>query len=493
MNIINNNLYNNLIIILKDDYDNNIQISVKRESLSKLSDYFNNLLTTYAEKDSNIITMYVPNAIISAEIISIYDFDSEYDGFIVFNKNWKYWLELAKCYDYFGIEFDNDIINELRTLIIPPKGFELLIELMETLNYQYLIPTLIRNLPLDYDLTNLSNKLLTMILQHCKNCYFISANNSKKIRLWNINEPSFVFDNYKTDTNMYQSMNNIHTVCYSPNGCQLIAVSDMGMEIIDTDTKKAIIITDNYTQYIVQVFYTTDSSQIITSNKFGHINIMEATSGSLIKSHKLGNKSIECIDYCSVTNRIAYVNKNSHHIKILDIDAGVIELSLNTLQYEYTGNIINNDNFCIKNLCFSPSGEEIVTGNSDGSIRIWNIKNQNVTKLMSGSMIVDIIYSYDGCQIALINSNDELQIWNSKTNNLVKKIYIGSYGKPHCLFFGYDNNKLAYCSGRYIFIYDINNNTTKQYNIIGTSQEVTTISFMPTSRLINKIESILNS
>ncbi|ANB51000.1 putative BTB/POZ domain-containing protein [Powai lake megavirus] len=487
------NIYNDLTIILKDDYDNHIPVSVNRESLSNLSDYFNNLLTKYAEKDHNMITVYVPHAVISAEIISICDLDFKYNGFVVFKKNWKYWLELAKCYDYFGIEFDNDIINELRTLIIPPKGFDLLIDLAETLNYQYLIPTLIRNLPDNFNLTNLSNKLLTMILQHCKNCYFISANNSKKIRLWNTNESGFVFDNYKTDANIYQSINNIHTVCYSPNGHQFVAISDASIEIIDADTEVPIIITDNYAQYIVQVFYTTDSSQIIANNIFGHINIIESVSGSLIKSHKLGNKSIECIAFCPTTNCVAYVNKNSHHIKILNIDTGIIELSLNILQYEYTGNIINNYNFCINNLCFSPNGEEIVTGNSDGSIRIWNIKNQNVTKLMSGANIIDIVYSYDGCQIASININQYLQIWNVKTGKSIKNFFIGSYGKPHCLSFSYDNNKLAYCSGRYISIYDINNNTTKQYNIIGTSQEVTTISFMPTSRLIDKIESILNS
>ncbi|AVG46646.1 BTB POZ domain-containing [Acanthamoeba polyphaga mimivirus] len=493
MDIIDNNIYNDLTIILKDDYHNHIQISVNRESLTKLSDYFNNLLTKYSEKNENTITIYVPHAMISAEIISICDFDFEYDRFIVFDINWKYWLELAKCYDYFGIEFDNDVINELRILLIPPEGFELLIELMETLNYQYLIPTLIRNLPLDYDLINLSKELLTMILQHCKNCYFISANNSKKIRLWNINEPSFVFDNYKTDTSIYQSINNIHTVCYSPNGCQLIAVSDISIEIIDMDTKKAIIITDNYAQYIVRVFYTADSSQIITSNELGHINIINAESGSLIKSHKLGNKSIECMTYCPITNRVAYVNKNSHHIKILNIETGVIELSLNTLQYEHLGNKIHSYKYCINCLDFSPDGEDIITGNSDGSISIWNIKDQNVSKIMSGTNITDVIYSHDGCQIASINTSQNLQIWNTKKNNLIKQFYIGSYGKPHCLSFSIDDNKLAYCSGRYIFIYDINNNITKQYNIIGTSQEVTTISFMPTSRLIDKIESVLNS
>ncbi|AVL94230.1 putative BTB_POZ domain-containing protein [Megavirus vitis] len=493
MDIINNNVYNDLTIILKDDYHNHIPVSVNRESLSKLSDYFNNLLTKYAEKNGNMIIIYVPHAVISAEIISIYDFDFEYDGFIIFDKNWKYWLELAKCYDYFGIEFDNDIINELRILIIPPEGFDLLIELMETLNYQYLIPTLIRNLPNNFDLTNLSNKLSTMILQHCKNCYFISANNSKKIKIWNTNESSFVFDNYSTDSNIYQSINNIHTVCYSPNGHQFVAVSDICIEIVDADTKVPIIICDNYAQYIVQVFYIADSSQIIASNIFGHINIIESKSGSLIKSHKLGNKSIECIAYCPITNYVAYVNKNSYHIKILNIDTGVIESSLNILQYEYTENIIYNYKFCINSLCFSLNGEEIVTGNSDGSIRIWNIKDQNVNKIMSGANIIDVIYSHDGCQIASINTNQYLQIWNAKTNNLIKQFYIGSYGKPHCLSFSIDNNKLAYCSGRYIFIYDLDKNKTEQYNIIGTSLEVTAISFMPTSRLINKIESILNS
>ncbi|AZL89589.1 BTB/POZ domain-containing protein [Megavirus baoshan] len=489
---------NDLTIILKDDYDNHISIDVNRELLSKLSDYFNNLLIKYAEKDNIIITIYVPNAVISAEIISIYDFDFnfnfEYDRFIVFGKNWKYWLELAKCYDYFGIECDNDIINELRILLIPSEGFYLLIDLMETLNYQYLIPTLIRNLPLDYDLTNLSRELLTMILQHCKYCYFISANNSKKVKMWNTNECSLVFDDYKTDCNIYQSINNIHTVCYSPNGHQFVAISNTSMEIVNVDTRIPIIIIDDYVQCIVQVFYTADSSQIIVNNIFGHINIIESESGSLIKSHKLGNKSIKCITYCPKTNRVAYVNKNSHHIKILNINTGIIELSLNTLQYEHMGNKIHSYKYCVNSLSFSFNGEDIITGNSDGSINIWNIKDQNIKMIIiSGASVIDVIYSHDNYQIASININQELQIWNAKTGNMIIKFYADIYGKSHCLSYSYDNNKLAYCSGRYIFIYDINNNKTEQYNIIGTSLEVTGISFMPTSKLINNIELILNS
>src|SRR3990172_12802394 len=123
-------LFTDLTLILKDDC-NSISLNLHKIILYSSSSYFEKLLTSFKEKNSNNIIIEVRDAQIAYDLImsssskSLCDLESrgsEKVCFAHFRRSlygqktnstdypeWKYKLELAICADYFGLQSDSMI------------------------------------------------------------------------------------------------------------------------------------------------------------------------------------------------------------------------------------------------------------------------------------------------------------------------------------------------------------------------------------------------
>lgn len=170
-------LFTDLALTLYDD-TNEITINLHKIILYIRCIFFKKLLTSCCEKILNEIKIWVPNVYVARDIIiSFYDNNSNKNlkmntsGF----SNWKYVLESAKCYDYFGLVFDKSLLENLK---VPKEGFELLLEVIDIIDHDdkliYLIET---NLPTGYVLSDeLRRKIMDRKLKHITNIRNLKLN-----------------------------------------------------------------------------------------------------------------------------------------------------------------------------------------------------------------------------------------------------------------------------------------------------------------------------
>lgn len=143
-----------LTLILRD-ISNEITINVKRATLCKYCYYFEALLTKFQGVSTDKITICVPNAHIARDIIISYcDHETNTENL----SDWKYVLEFARCYDYFGLDFDKSLLKNLE---VPEKGFELLLEIIDLIDSEGELYYLIEmNIPTNYELSDDFKKII---------------------------------------------------------------------------------------------------------------------------------------------------------------------------------------------------------------------------------------------------------------------------------------------------------------------------------------------
>ena len=181
----NNNEYIPFVdsLLTLTDKNNKITIATHKIILYNSCIYFKKMLTNFKEKDSNSITIQVPNVNISYDIIISFYHEKK----IINSTNypiWKYQLESYKCYDFFGLDFlDTKIFFDLE---IPDEGFELLLDVIELIGFnKETIKLLNKNIPDDYDLTKFPKELLNEMYMIEKTRDIILASFDGRIRIWN--------------------------------------------------------------------------------------------------------------------------------------------------------------------------------------------------------------------------------------------------------------------------------------------------------------------
>ena len=138
---INDHLFIDLLLTL-DDGTNQITLNLHKIILYSSCLYFEKLLTMLKEKTENYITIKVPNAFVSYDIIMSFYCQKTNIGNL---PTWQHILESVKCHDFFGLPFDSNLLSNLD---VPNEGFELLLSIIELVDCdENVIKTIIKNLP----------------------------------------------------------------------------------------------------------------------------------------------------------------------------------------------------------------------------------------------------------------------------------------------------------------------------------------------------------
>lgn len=169
----NSSNVHHITLILKDKI-NVITINVNKNILCNFI-YFNKLLTNFLEAELDEITIDVPNCYVTYDIIinahriklNMGIFSEWKNSAALFNgaqiTHTKYILESIKCYDFFGLNIDKSILNNLK---IPPDEFDELLHAIELIGFDdNMIKIIAENIPTKYDLSKLSKELLDEIVR----------------------------------------------------------------------------------------------------------------------------------------------------------------------------------------------------------------------------------------------------------------------------------------------------------------------------------------
>jgi WD40 repeat protein len=147
-----------ITLIIVDEFGGERRLVGSKNALVNVSDYFNSLLTKFKNADDDIITIVVPNANIVYNIVS----EHILKNYKTCLPEWKYNVETIRCLDYIG--HDREIVIPTDA-VLDKDDFEYLLDFVNKTalsgeNMEQIITLLGRNMPIDFDLSTLSNDFL---------------------------------------------------------------------------------------------------------------------------------------------------------------------------------------------------------------------------------------------------------------------------------------------------------------------------------------------
>jgi WD40 repeat protein len=410
-------LFTDLELTLIDEF-NEITINVHKYILYSSCIYFEKLLTNFKEANSNLITIEVPNAYVSYDIImGFYQQKTNLANYPPFcgqdYPKWRHLLESIKCLDFFGLKLDQEKITDIE---VPAEGFELLLEVIEIIGYNdFTIKTLIKNFPQEYDLSKLSKKLLSKIYEMIKCIISVGGNG---IQIWDIENKQLI--DYNASGGMSYTSNN-NRIALTKNRIDI--------EIWNLETKELIHVLKGHTDNIQSMCYSPNAKYIVSGSRDCHIKIWDTETGKLM--HNLyHNEWIYSVCYSPNNKQIASGSRDS--ILINNAETG-------QLIYKF----IHNDT--IDSVCYSPDNKQLASGNYKGSIKIWDMETGQLIRILHGHthVINSICYSSDNKQIASGSGDHSIKIWNAETGQLIHTLNGHTRSIYNSICYSLDNKQIA--------------------------------------------------
>ena len=95
-------------------------------------------------------------------------------------------------------------------------------------------------------------------------------------------------------------------------------------------------------------------------------------------------------------------------------------------------------------VAFSPDGSRLVTGDFNGSVRLWDLRTGRELGSISGNLgdVIDFAFVLDGTRIATSSSDGTVRLWDS--GNLEPLVTFASDAERGKLGLNQDGTRLAY-------------------------------------------------
>ncbi|KIJ58280.1 hypothetical protein HYDPIDRAFT_72420, partial [Hydnomerulius pinastri MD-312] len=119
----------------------------------------------------------------------------------------------------------------------------------------------------------------------------------------------------------------------------------------------------------------------------------------------------------------------------------------------FTGKLVagplRRHNASVRALSFSPDGARFVSGAEDGTIRVWDMHDYQITGPFRGhtSSIIAVAYFPDGKHVVSALFDESIRIWDVRTGALAKELLRGHNDAIDSISISFDGKKLA--SGAY--------------------------------------------
>src|SRR5581483_499386 len=270
---LHNKKYTDVELILVDS-NKQLNMNIHKVILACSSEYFDKLFNFGTEKFQHKITINVNDVEIAHNIIlSFYGQKTNSTNY----SHWKYLLDSIKCRCFFCLPID---ISLMYDLIVPAEGFDLLLETIEYfdfINDKKIMKTIKKNIPMNYDLKNLSLEFVKELSKY-KKLKIVSSSYDKRVKIWDADSGSLL-NTLNGHTDYVQS------VAFSSDNRKIVSGScDNSIKIWDAESGSLLNTLNGHTNSVISVVFSSDNRKIVSGSCDKSIKIWDADSGSLLNT-----------------------------------------------------------------------------------------------------------------------------------------------------------------------------------------------------------------
>jgi WD40 repeat protein len=256
---------------------------------------------------------------------------------------------------------------------------------------------------------------------------------------------------------------------FSPDSKYILTLSmDQSAILWELNSGKKLY-TLNFSDMFFRAEFSNDGKYILTESE-GEISVYNTKNGILITRYKYGeNKGLLCGNALSVVvnseNKLNVINTLTGEV-IYNLEGRSNELEIAKLSLEsknlitistrnnssatmwniegkVPNRILNGHRSNITCVQFSPSGNYVITGSTDGMVIIWEVKTGKELRRIKGheDQIDYIEFNIDGLTFITVSDDKSACLWDFSSGNLIRKYNDHSImGKTAC--FSPDGAKL---------------------------------------------------
>lgn len=212
----------------------------------------------------------------------------------------------------------------------------------------------------------------------------------------------------------------INAISYSPdNKILAVAGNDRNIYFFDPNDRTHLRTLSGHDDRVTAIAFSPDGKKLLSGDGDSVLKLWDTTSGELLDTVKAGDRSddVERIEFANNSGMFLTLTNGSLHI--WDISVLKTKIEIQTVEgYESRlGNMTTSySSVPVNSAAFSIDGSKLVTGHSDGTIRLWNPDTgKELNKFKIGKGVSDVFPTPDGKKIAVIIHSDD----NEKTIELI--------------------------------------------------------------------------
>jgi WD40 repeat protein/transcriptional regulator with XRE-family HTH domain len=265
----------------------------------------------------------------------------------------------------------------------------------------------------------------------------------------------------------------VYSTAFSPDSQMLITSGEDGTaQVWNALNGQCIVTLVGHSERVWAALFNKDGQKIFTGSEDGFLKIWDVRSGQCLQTLQGHGKGIRSISYTAEFHKeVLASGSRDGTVRLWDLENG---RCFETIQCEATD---------IASIDFSPDGAKLAVGGGK-AIKIWDVANQHwITTIDGDSKVCSVTFSPDGKEIAGGNSNHSVRIWNVEDEQC-SQVLQGHSGIVWSVTYSPLGKIIASGSGdNSVKLWDIETGNCLQ-TIQGYTDFVWTVTFNPDNSLI---------
>ena len=267
--------------------------------------------------------------------------------------------------------------------------------------------------------------------------------------------PMRVFDarTGKAVTVLKDSPPAVLAVAFSPDGKRIVlgATSDKTARLWDAGTGERVMALTGHERTVISVAFAPDGKHIASGDSGGTVKVWDATTGKEAMTLRAGDQGVWSVEF-SPDSRSVLAKYQDDIWRLWDIATGAETATVGTPKTT-AGTGLVGAFFC--KATFSPDGRLIASGNHDGTVVLWDVRQKRELRTLRGHgrWVYSVAFSPDGTRLASASLDGTVKLWDMPSGANVMTLQ-GTGGAAYAVRFSPDGRLLAACFGGGAVVWD---------------------------------------